>query len=200
MTRSAPLLLAILLAAACSDDGDGDGSAITDAAPGVDGLPAVIDGPPVVGEPAGLVGTTDAHNAVRAQVGVDPLTWDPELAAIAAAWAARCVDTMAPAGLIDHNPGRSNGYPTYVGENIYGSGGGASGTDAVALWAAEKASYDRPSNTCAAGRICGHYTQIVWRTTTKVGCAQNDCPGLQYGSSIVCNYAPGGNVGGQPPY
>lgn len=190
-------LATVAALAACGDPDSGD---TIDAAGSTDGAPATIDAAPVVGEPAGLVGTTDAHNAVRAQVGVGPLTWDPALAAIAAAWAAQCHDTEAPIGLIDHNPGRSNGYPTYVGENIYGAGGQASGTDAVALWASEKASYDHATNSCAAGRVCGHYTQIVWRNTTKVGCAIHNCPGLQFGSSVVCDYGPGGNIGGQSPY
>ena len=188
--------LALLAAAGCGAD---DGSATT-ADDGAAATDAAIDAPPIVGEPPGLVGTTAAHNAARAQVGVGPLTWDPALAAIAAAWAAQCHDTDAPIGLIDHNPGRSNGYPTYVGENIYGSGGGASGTDAVALWISEQAHYDHATNTCAGGAICGHYTQVVWRATTKVGCALHDCPGLQYGSSVVCDYGPGGNIGGQAPY
>jgi pathogenesis-related protein 1 len=189
------LAAAIALAAACGDDG---GSADLDG--GSDGATGTIDGPPVIGEPAGLEGTTDAHNAVRAQVGVGPLVWDAQLAAIARAWVIQCVDTQAPLGLVDHNPGRSSGQPTYVGENIYGSGGGASGTDAVELWASEQANYDYASNTCAAGQVCGHYTQIVWRSTTKVGCALHTCPGLRYGSTVVCNYAPGGNIGGQRPY
>ncbi len=190
-------LMVLALLACSADDGS---SAVTDA--GSDGAvaDAAIDAAPIVGEPPGLEGTTAAHNAVRAQVGVGPLAWDPALAAIAAAWAAQCHDTEAPIGLIDHNPGRSAGYPTYVGENIYGAGGQASGTDAVRLWVSEQANYDHATNTCAAGQICGHYTQVVWRNTTKIGCALHDCPGLQYGSSVVCDYGPGGNVGGQAPY
>ncbi|MEM6522020.1 MAG: CAP domain-containing protein, partial [Cyanobacteria bacterium P01_C01_bin.70] len=40
----------------------------------------------------------------------------------------------------------------------------------VAAWVAEKADYDYASNSCASGKVCGHYTQIVWRETTAVGC------------------------------
>ncbi len=185
--------LALMSASGCgSDDGDGADSDDAGADP--------IDAAPVVGEPAGLIGTVAAHNAARAAVGVPPLVWDPQLAAIAQAWVTRCVDTAAPIGLVDHNAGRSEGYPTYVGENIYGASGQASGTDAVASWVSEGADYDRPTNRCAAGRVCGHYTQVVWRATTKVGCALHTCPGLRFGSTVVCDYAPGGNVGGQPPY
>ncbi|HVV87929.1 MAG TPA: CAP domain-containing protein [Kofleriaceae bacterium] len=204
--RSSPILLALLAAgaaftagaAACGDDGGGAG---TDAPPGSDpdAAPGDVDAPPA-GEPPGLEGTVAAHNAVRAEVGVGPLTWEPALATIAANWAAQCVDTEQPIGLVDHNAGRSDGYPTYVGENIYGSGGQATGTDAVALWASEKAHYDHATNTCAAGQICGHYTQLVWRATTKVGCALHHCPNLQFGWTVVCDYAPGGNIGNQSPY
>lgn len=193
--------LVLLLAAACTgeigdvDPSDPDGGGGDGGGSGGDGGGGT-DAPPVVGEPPGLVGTTDAHNAVRATVGVPPLTWDPALAEVARAWVIQCVDQAVPIGLVDHNPGRSDNYPGYVGENIYGSGGQASGTAAVQLWAAEESSYDYASNSCSG--VCGHYTQIVWRTTTKVGCALHTCPGLQYGSTVVCNYSPGGNTGGRP--
>lgn len=182
------------------DDGDDDPQSDGGGGGGGDGGGggAPDAGVPLDEEPAGLEGITAAHNAVRAMVGVGPMTWDPEVAAIAQAWANQCVDVQAPAGLIDHNAGRSDGYPEYVGENIYGSGGPASGTDAVALWASEEADYDYATNTCSG--VCGHYTQVVWATSTKLGCGISSCPGLTYGNSVVCNYAPGGNIGGQRPY
>ncbi len=152
------------------------------------------------GEPAELTGITLAHNQVRNMVDTAQplpfLTWSNELAATAAAWAAQCIDTDQPIGLIDHNPGRSDGHPYYVGENIFGSGGGASGDEAVQLWASERANYNYATNSCNG--ICGHYTQLVWRTTLEVGCALHVCPGLQFGTSIVCDYGPGGNSGGAP--
>ena len=176
------LLISCSCLLACGGDGDDGGS-------------STIDGPAIF-EGVGLEGTTAAHNAIRAAHGVGPLTWDPALAAIAQNWAERCTDVQQPIGLVDHNEGRSDTYPEYVGENIYGSSGGASGTDAVALWAEEEADYDYASNSCNG--VCGHYTQIVWRTTTKIGCGIHDCAGLQYGSTVVCDYAPGGNNGGRP--
>lgn len=46
-------------------------------------------------------------------------------------------------------------------------------TKGVDGWTAEKAAYDIGSNTCSVpmGQItaCGHYTQNVWKETTKVG-------------------------------
>jgi uncharacterized protein YkwD len=196
------VLLAVFLApAACfdagdddvADGGDTDGGDTDDAD---DGDADDGDGDGGAGEPDGLVGTTAAHNQVRAAHGVAPLSWDPELAAIAQGWVEACVDDMAPTGLIDHNPGRSDSYPGYVGENVFGSSGGTSGPDAVAAWAAEEPSYDYETNTCSGD--CGHYTQIVWAATTVLGCGIHTCPGLTYGRTIVCNYAPGGNDGGQP--
>ena len=179
---------------ATSAGGDGSSPPIDARSPN-DGQ-ALVDAAHGLGEPTALAGITLAHNQVRSEVGVDPLVWDPALAAIAQAWADSCVDNESPAGLIDHNPDRSTDYEGYVGENIYGSLGTASPDSAVAAWAAEAASYDYDTNTCSA--VCGHYTQVVWSTTERLGCGISSCPSLTYGSSIVCNYSPGGNTGGRP--
>jgi pathogenesis-related protein 1 len=152
-------------------------------------------------EPAGLASIVAAHDQVRAGVGVGPLTWDAALARTAAVWAAQCRDNGS--GFIPHNPDRSVGSAVYVGENIYASTaapGAVTGPQAVAAWASEAADYDYASNTCAAGQVCGHYTQVVWRSTTRVGCAKQDCPALTYRTNVICDYAPGGNVSGQKPY
>ncbi len=188
---SRTFVLVLLACAACGDDSGGiagDGSVTGDVPGGV-------------GEPANLAGITAAHNQVRAMVqtssALPPMTWSPALAATAAAWVAKCTDTMAPTGLVDHNAGRSTGHPYYVGENIFASSGSATGQQAVTSWAAEAANYNYANNSCSGG-ICGHYTQIVWRTSVEVGCALGDCPGLQFRSTIVCDYGPGGNSGGKP--
>jgi hypothetical protein len=40
-----------------------------------------------------------------------------------------------------------------------------------------------------------HFTQMVWKSTTQVGCAYKvDC---QKGAFFVCNYVPPGNFDGQ---
>ncbi len=183
-------VLALLVVAGCnagSVDSAGDG--------GDDSGDA---GNPGEGEPASLAGITAAHNEARAAVGVGPMTWSASLAATAQAWAEACVDSTAPAGLIDHNDNRSDGHPYYVGENIYGASGGATASDAVATWVSESADYNYATNTCAGGAICGHYTQVVWATSVDLGCGIANCPGLQFGNGIVCDYGPGGNDGGRP--
>jgi hypothetical protein len=168
------------------------------------------DAPPADGpaaEPPELAGITQRHNDVRAMVAtaepLPPLVWDAELAATAAAWAAGCRDQQVPTGLIDHNPDRSKSFGYYVGENVFGrSGAPGSGTAQAAVddWAAERASYDGASHTCQAGATCGHYTQIVWRNTLRVGCAIQDCASLAFRATVVCDYGPGGNVTGEQPY
>lgn len=148
-------------------------------------------------EPPELMGTLAAHNQVRQQVGLPALSWDPALAATAKAWVMKCKDTNGD-GLVDHNEGRSPSPSMYVGENIYGSSGSATGPAAVNAWASEAANYNYSSNTCTG--VCGHYTQLVWRETTRVGCALSACASLRFASTVVCDYAPGGNVNDRRPF
>jgi pathogenesis-related protein 1 len=190
------LVAVVLVSSGCNgagDDGDGVGD---DGDGGDDGDDSGGADAGANGEPADLSGITAAHNQVRADHGVAPLAWDPALAAIAADWAEGCRDEEEPLGLIDHNPGRSDGYGSYVGENVYGASAQVVGTAAVEAWAGEESDYDHGSNTCSG--ICGHYTQVVWADTTQLGCAAHACPGLSFGYTIVCDYAPGGNDGGRP--
>jgi pathogenesis-related protein 1 len=163
---------------------------------------AAIAGPirvdKLMAEPAALAGITAAHNAVRARVGlkIPLLSWNAQLAASAQAWANQCIDATSPGGLIDHNPKRSVGMPWYVGENIYASSGTATAKGAVLSWASEQKNYDYAHNTCNG--TCGHYTQMVWAKSVFLGCGIAFCPKLRFSSSIVCDYAPGGNNGGRP--
>ena len=93
--------------------------------------------------------------------------------------------------------------PDDEGENLYRAsplhrdfGGDAfyvvSPAHVVDAWGAESADYSPASDTCAPGRQCGHYTQIVWPSTEEVGCGMAVCPSL--GQVWVCRYRPRGNV------
>jgi pathogenesis-related protein 1 len=187
---------------ACSNmTGPNGGGGDDGSNPGQDGATADVPGGGS-DEPAELAGITLAHNQARAAVQTQPalpsLAWDPKLAQIAATWVAMCKDSDGD-GLVDHDPDRTNGSGYgYVGENIYASSGQGSAQEAVQLWVSEKSDYNYANNSCSG--VCGHYTQVVWRDTTHLGCALHDCPGLQYSSTIVCDYGPGGNVNGERPY
>jgi pathogenesis-related protein 1 len=145
-------------------------------------------------EPGLLRGITRFHNQARATVGVAGLTWDPAIAATAAAYAANCV--------FQHS-GTSG-----LGENLgaYAPPGGHTASGPVNDWIAESANYNYANNSCAAGAVCGHYTQVVWRNSSRLGCAVQSCStnspfmGFPNWEIWVCNYAPPGNVVGQKPY
>jgi pathogenesis-related protein 1 len=141
-----------------------------------------------------------AHNQVRAGATPTPtpplaaLSWSDSAAAIAQAWADQC--------RFEHNPNLGN-----LGENIAAATPGFWTTAGVVQnWASESASYDYARNTCAPGKQCGHYTQIVWRDTTHVGCATKECDrnspfsGFTRWQLWVCDYSPPGNFVGQKPY
>lgn len=85
------------------------------------------------------------------------------------------------------------------GENIAWGSPDLSGINAVKLWVDEKQYYNYNSNSCASGKVCGHYTQVVWKNSMRLGCAKVKCKN-KGGAFIVCNYDPRGNIVGQRPY
>ncbi|HET7203122.1 MAG TPA: CAP domain-containing protein [Steroidobacteraceae bacterium] len=162
--------------------------------------PAARSATPVT-EPAAVAGITAAHNRVRARVGVPPLKWNPQLAEVARRWANACVDRDAARGMLDHSSGRSDLFPGPLGENLHATTAPvANPVEAVEDWAGEARDYDYDRNACRDGAMCGHYTQVVWRTTREVGCAVGSCPRLRFRGTLVCNYWPAGNWVGERPY
>ncbi|GKV24298.1 hypothetical protein SLEP1_g33925 [Rubroshorea leprosula] len=129
----------------------------------------------------------NAHNSARAAVGVGPMTWDPTLAAYAQNYLNKHIGDCK----MVHSGGP-------YGENLAWSSGDLTGVAAVQMWVNEKADYNYQSNSCAAGKVCGHYTQVVWRKSVRLGCAKVRCN--NGGTLISCNYDPRGNISGQRPY
>ena len=132
----------------------------------------------------------DTHNYWRADVGVtSKLVWSEEMADLAADWARKLKRRNCG---FEHRPNNK------AGENLFkGTSGYYDAKDVVDAWGNEKADYNYKRNTCKAGKMCGHYTQIVWNTTSKVGCAKIQCDGYDL---WVCNYDPPGNWVGEKPY
>ncbi|KAG0585482.1 hypothetical protein M758_2G014700 [Ceratodon purpureus] len=132
-----------------------------------------------------------AHNNARRAVGagIPDLKWSTQLQAYANNWASDRANKARCA--LSHSGGP-------YGENIYWSSGSSTPAAAVTAWVNEKQFYNYASNSCAAGKVCGHYTQVVWRNSQSVGCGSATCPGG--GKFVVCSYYPPGNYNGQKPY
>lgn len=147
----------------------------------------------------------NSHNQVRARFDLPPVVWSSTLAHYAQSWANYLVQTECQ---MLHRVEAGNN-PLGVGENLFWSSANMwtdgtrdrakiSAAEVVSDWASEVQYYDYNSNTCATGKQCGHYTQIVWRPTKRIGCGMAYCPS---GEQIwVCNYDPAGNVLGYRPY
>ncbi len=69
----------------------------------------------------------------------------------------------------------------------------------VNRWRNEKASWDNMTGTCLTGKVCTHYTQVVWKKTKEVGCGINRDITGKWRAMLVCNYDPAGNRPG-PAY
>jgi hypothetical protein len=144
-------------------------------------------------EPPGLAGITAAHNAVRCAVArpsgepLAPLSWSSDLAAEAQRYAEQVVADNCN---LKHSK-------TEHGENIYGGTGKPTPEHVVGRWEREKSCFRyKFPDSCSC--TCGHYTQIVWSETRRVGCGKATCAdGLEV---WVCNYDPAGNYVGSQPY
>ncbi|KAI2634498.1 glycoside hydrolase family 128 protein [Xylaria nigripes] len=135
----------------------------------------------------------DAHNSKRKEKGVPPLAWDAAIAKSAQDWAKH----MAQTGKFEHSSGdqRPN-----QGENIawVSSSGDEPLSSATSMWLGEEKNYHGEPIGQGDFANYGHYTQCLWKSTTKVGIASaTDAKGAVY---TVGRYSPPGNFGGQKPY
>jgi pathogenesis-related protein 1 len=126
----------------------------------------------------------EIHNNERAAVSVPPLVWSDNLAADAQNWA----NQLSPTTGLVHAQGINQG------ENLW-SGTAFTTAQQVQSWVNEKNNYD--GSPIGSTRGTGHYTQMVWQTTSEVGCAIATSGTLDF---VVCRYTPAGNILGQLPY
>ncbi|HEX4158282.1 MAG TPA: CAP family protein [Rhizomicrobium sp.] len=131
-----------------------------------------------------------AHNKYRADLREQPLVWSDDLAAGAQIWA----EHLAQEVLTLKHSGEAG-----AGENLaMWSAGRSSLTKLVDLWGAEKRYFIEASfpdvSTTGDWRTVGHYTQMIWRNTTEVGCGVARGGGYDF---LVCRYSPQGNYLGE---
>ncbi len=133
------------------------------------------------------------HNRERASYGSAPLRWDPKLAIAAASYG----PALSAMGRLQHSsrvnrPGQA--------ENLWmGTRGSYPPEAMVGAWIGEKR-YFRPGifpnvSSSANWQDVGHFTQLVWKETTYVGCAVHRDARWDY---LICRYSPKGNVDGRP--
>ena len=154
-------------------------------------LPASAAAEPLVASifPARILA---AHNGERAAVGAPALVWDNDLGTAAATYAQQ----MAFTGRFEHSDRKAR---RGIGENLWMGTHGAYTIEAmVGAWTSEKRVFFPgifPANSRTGNWIdVGHYTQMIWPTTQRIGCALASTGRTDY---LVCRYAPAGNIDGR---
>ncbi len=142
------------------------------------------------------------HNRARRAVGAPPLAWSADLSRYAQAWANHLAASSCD---LHHRQELKREDGQSYGENLAAGGfaGGDSGwspAEGVRDWVDEKIYY-KGGPLGADWHPAGHYTQVVWRSTRRVGCGLATCrKGEWTWRLLVCNYDPPGNFMGQKPY
>jgi uncharacterized protein YkwD len=132
------------------------------------------------------------HNQARRQFGAAPLAWSEELAA----GAMQHAQYMAATG--DYGHDRTPGRRRKSGENLWRGQRGLFSYEVMIQVMVDEARLFRPgafpdNSVNGDWHAVAHYTQIVWPTTTEVGCALASSATTDY---FVCRYAPTGNKDG----
>ncbi|KAL2708600.1 Protein PRY1 [Kluyveromyces marxianus] len=121
----------------------------------------------------------NAHNSKRSlHKNTPPVSWSDDLASYAQNYA----DNYDCSGTLTHSGGP-------YGENLalgYGN------TGSVEAWYDEIKDYDYSNPGFSMST--GHFTQVVWKASTSIGCGVKQCD--SWGAYIICSYDPAGNVEG----
>uniref|UniRef100_A0A7I4YT47 SCP-like protein n=1 Tax=Haemonchus contortus TaxID=6289 RepID=A0A7I4YT47_HAECO len=104
--------------------------------------------------------------------------------------------------IVKHNPEADR---NYWGQNLWATGARNmskthAAESAVAGWISEVWTHGFPKNYIfseEAWRMAGHFSEVVWQESDKIGCAVVWCPGMTF---VGCEYNPGGNRPGYAPY
>ncbi|XP_020819427.1 C-type lectin domain family 18 member A isoform X1 [Phascolarctos cinereus] len=131
------------------------------------------------------------HNRLRSKVhppaaNMQRMDWSDQLAGLAQEQAARCsAQALLPARVQALQLGWNvQLLPARV----------ASFADVVTSWFREGQGYTYAAAHCASNLTCAHYTQLVWATSSQLGCGKHLCTmGLMEMEAFACAYSPGGN-------
>lgn len=131
------------------------------------------------------------QNRARATVHLGPLKWSQKLAKEAS----RLVTYQRDKRICQFANLSSSEYGANQARGSYPM----SPRQAVDLWVSQMQFYNHTKNLCAPTHDCSVYTQVVWKRTLEVGCAQASCV-KEATSLAICFYFPPGNVEGESPY
>ncbi|KAJ5167671.1 uncharacterized protein N7482_003265 [Penicillium canariense] len=179
----------------------------------VDAVTSTVQVTPTIPSPASYTSLSDFRDTVlqvsnkyRSAHDAEPLVWNDTLAQYSRKWAEACI--------WKHSDGP-------YGENI--AFGYPNASSAVAAWGDEEKYYNFDKPTGFTEKT-GHFTQLVWKSTTEAGCAAINCGYTEdnhkirrdtgdtnegrvvsreadgsmraQGWYVVCEYTPAGNVVG----
>jgi hypothetical protein len=165
----------ILLFASCAPPPSSEGAPPTGGSEG-----STESTRPAAPVPEAMRALVDTHNRRRAEHCAPPLAWSAELAQTAQRWA----ESLRDRGCAFEHSGNE------LGENLAGGTSGTlDGERVTEMWYREREHFDFRRG--GFSMETGHFTQVVWVGTQRIGCGVAECDGLDL---WVCNYDPAGNI------
>jgi len=122
------------------------------------------------------------HNEIRKKYGVCPIVYDPQLS----------LYSQTRADQISNSKELKHDLNCPYGENLYWSSSQKTDiVNAAISWINEE------SNWKENKKPSGHFTQCIWNNSVKIGIGKSVS---DFGTVVVCNYNPPGNIIGQNPF